>query len=130
MQKKKIPEKTEAEVMFPGKKVNKYDLEPWGLYEISQVAPVIKRAIDKCKAAGIKLGKEHLSTSFLDILPIVYEDVVEIASITTGDTIENIKQIRPRQDGTVLAMTILYQNMEYLRGFFGMLPAIVEAVAA
>ena len=125
-----LPEKTETEILFPEKKVNNYELEPWGLKEISLVAPIINKAIGKCKDKGINLKTEHLSTAFLDILPLIYDEVLEIIAITTGDSIENIISIKPRSDGAVIAMTILYQNMEYIKGFFGMFPAVIEAITA
>jgi hypothetical protein len=123
-----VPEKNDSIILYPKQRINKYVVEPWGLFEISQIAPIILSISEKAKANGMNLTVDNCAKNIAAGLHFIYDDVIKIVAITVGDTEENIKKISPRSDGIILILSILYQNIEYLKDFFGLLPMVVKTI--
>lgn len=117
-----------AETMYPGRTVAGYEVEPWGMVEIVQISGILLKVIEKCKAAGIKLSANSLAEDILKSFSIISEELFEIMAYTVGDSVENIKAIKPRCDTVVLLLVILQQNMEYLKNCPGLIGDIIAQI--
>lgn len=124
----KLPEPTDSEILLSTIKVNKYNVEPWGLVEISLVAPLLMVIIRKAKANGIKLTTENSISEIPKLLPEIIDEMLEIIAITVGSTREEIKNIQPRSDTLALMLVIIQQNVNYLKNLPGLLSVIKNTI--
>jgi len=125
---KKLPEKTETEILFPSVMVNKYKVEPWGLVEIGQIVPIVSNIIATCKDKKINVSLENIETDLISAIPLIINDIITICAITVGATPEEIKAISPRADNVHLIFTILNQNVEYLKNLPGLIGSVLATI--
>lgn len=122
-------EKTDMDILIPDRVINKYVVKPWGLSDIMRVAPIIIRIKDKLFGKEFDSSDlEKITTYLINNLYKIEDEVFEIMSITVNDSIENIKNLEPKNDTILIFVIILNQNISYLKNLLGLFSEMIMMV--
>jgi len=124
--KKKKTELPEGEMLFPEKQVAGYTVRPWTLGQIEQLAECFERVAYKCIEKGITSAPKNLEVELPKIIGAVLPEISTVLSVTIdGLSVKDAKKF-DLGTATLLILTIVHQNMEYLKNSLGPLKAMLK----
>lgn len=110
--------KADTEVLFPGVEVEGYKVKPWRFGELADLSPMLGEIVQKVQAYGIKSLKD-LSIRMVEVIPLILPYTPSIAAKTLGISEDEVRAW-PINKATMILLTIMNQNLEYLKNCFGL----------
>jgi hydrogenase-4 membrane subunit HyfE len=121
---KKQGEQPEELTLIPEKEIAGHTVKPWTLATMVKLAPVFMRTRKRALQEKIAIDIENDMTGFaMFLLP----DVPEIVAITLGIPPKEAEDL-VGGDAVVIVLTILQQNVSYLKNLVGPLVAAIHAI--
>jgi hypothetical protein len=110
-------EKTDAEVLFPEVEAGGFKVGPWTLGNVIDLAPIFRAMAVVVKERGIKPAEAEKRIP--ELLELALPFAPQIISVTVGITPAEARNLSvPR--ASVILLTIVSQNLEHLKNFFGL----------
>jgi hypothetical protein len=111
-----------------------YKVRPWGIVQIAALAPAFERIVNKMKTRGVKLPdilngiRDKTFVGIDGIIFSVLPEAPEIIAKTLKIDLAEVEKI-PQSSVMPIVLTILNQNILYLKNWLGPLLTMTKAVA-
>jgi len=122
-------EKTETEVLFPEVDVEGYRIRPWSFGQFAKLMPVFRSIMIDVKKAGLILGdiegktEQDVEKDAVEMVPEIMELAAPYAPVIIAITLgvsENEVESWDMVKGTTILLTIITQNVDYLKNSSGL----------
>ena len=128
-----------TDVLYPGVEVDGYKVEPWGLGEIEKLVPVFARVYAEMHKIPFAVDKDGKKETLIDhlmkeenLIPMILAllpEVKTVLCVTLNEKPETVEKFKVDQV-IRLVLTIVNQNVGYLKNSFGPLSAVVKDLTA
>jgi len=128
--KKKKAERPEGEILFPEKQVAGYTVKPWTLGQIEELSACFERVAFKCVDKGVSISLDKLEAELPKIIGSALPEISTVLSVTIdGLSVEDAKKF-DLETATLLILTVVHQNMEYLKNSLGPINIMIKQLIA
>jgi len=112
-----MPDKNEMETLFPEVEVEGYKIKPWCLGELALLSSSFQRLIKSFETEGITL--DNFGDDMTKIVFCLLSEAPHILAVTLKESpdIVNAFDLKRAQ---LLVLTIINQNVDYLKNLFGL----------
>jgi len=118
-----------TDVLYPGVEVDGYKVEPWGLGEIEKLVPVFARVYAEMRGKGITIDSATKEENLIPMILALLPEVKTVLCVTLNEKPETVEKFKVDQV-IRLVLTIVNQNVGYLKNSFGPLSAVVKDLTA
>jgi ABC-type branched-subunit amino acid transport system permease subunit len=105
-----------------------YTVKPWTLGNLREFAPLLPKLIAALQAGGIR-GLDDVEKNPMALLVIAAEHVPAVIALTLRIPVVKAEEI-PLDAATLIALTIVRQNLAYIRKLLGPAVALLQRASA
>lgn len=115
-------EARDTDVLFPGKEIEGYIVKPWTLKQVRLLSPVFVDLFAIAKKEGAT--PENFMQIIEELLPALLPNAHKIISVSLGVSEDEADELSFGK-ASILTISILAENVEYLKNFFGLNEKVV-----
>lgn len=119
-----MTEKLDTEILFPEIEVKGYKIKPWVFGELVDLSPILSKIVKAIHAEGIK-SLDCLVERMIELIPLMLPFAPEIIAKTLHIEEQEIRTW-PIDKATVILLTIINQNLGYLKNCFGLVKSVAN----